>query len=192
MGKLKYPEIREMFKKSPVVSTQQITSRIKGGYAYIFLKNLVKQGKIKKLIKGFYAADDDPGLAVFCFKPSYLGLQDALSVRNLWEQETIPVIITTRKVRQGVRKIGGHNILIHRISPKYFFGFEFVKHGNFYFPVSDIEKTLIDLIYFNQNIDRQLLRQLKKKINLKKFHSYLKKYPKAFQKRVLRSIQNAY
>lgn len=56
-----------------------------------------------------------------------MGLQDALSIHNLWEQETIPIIIITRKIRQGIRKVLDLNVLIRRIDKKYFFGFDYIK-----------------------------------------------------------------
>ena len=60
-------------------------------------------------------------------------MQDALSIHDLWEQETVPVILTTRKVRPGIRQVMDNNIFIKRISKKYFFGFEYIKYGDFYF-----------------------------------------------------------
>jgi hypothetical protein len=41
------------------------------------------------------------------------------------------VIVTTRKVRIGIHEILGSNVLVHRINPKYFFGFTLLKYGEF-------------------------------------------------------------
>ncbi|EQD66731.1 transcriptional regulator, partial [mine drainage metagenome] len=80
------------------------------------------------------------------FLPFYYGLEDALSLRGFWEQETNPVIITPRKVRNGVRQFDSRNYVVRRIDRKMFFGYTFVNYEEFYIPVSDTEKTLIDLI----------------------------------------------
>ena len=155
MGKKKYSEeIEALFKKSPVVDSNSILRIIRSRkkvsqYNKQLIRNLLLAGKIRRLAKGCYTRHNDPSLAVFCFKPAYLGLQDALSMHNLWEQETIPIIITARKVRQGIRSIMGVNVLIRRIDKRYFFGYEHKNYGDFYFPVSDIEKTFIDMAYFN-------------------------------------------
>ncbi len=117
-----------------------------------------------------------------------MGLQSALSFYNLWEQETIPVILTTKKVRRGIRKILGTNVLIRNLNKKYFFGFGLLKEGSFYFPYSDIEKTFIDLVVFNQPIDKQLLKEIKKKMNFKKLEAYLKRYPEKLRIRVKKLI----
>ena len=100
MGKEKYQDkIINLFEKSPVVDYSSIKRIINNPeYAKQLIRNLVLKKKIKKLTKGFYTKHDEPSLIVFCFKPSYLGLQDSLSMHNLWEQETIPVVITSKKI----------------------------------------------------------------------------------------------
>lgn len=195
MGKEKYQKkIEELFKKSFVVNIDSIkriirkTKNIKQ-YTKQLIRNLVLKGKIKRLTKGYYTIHDDPSLGVFCFKPSYLGLQDAISFHNLWEQETTPIIITTRKIRPGIRKIIGMNVLIRRIDKKYFFGFDHFPQGNFYLPYSDIEKTFIDMVYFKEKLSKEAIKNLRKKINRKKLDSYLKIYPKRFRKRISRLVE---
>ena len=191
MGKKKYlDEIENFFKKSPVVDYGSIEKIVRNKkkvkqYVKLIVSNLLKQGKIKRLAKGYYTSRDEVSLAVFCFKPSYLGLQDALSAHNLWEQETIPVIITTNKVRQGIRRILNVNVLIRRIDKKYIFGFEYLRQGDIYLPYSDIEKTFIDMIYFKQPLDEDIINNFREKINKKKLEDYLKKYPKRFRDKVM-------
>ena len=125
MGKEKYiKDVEELFRKSPVVTYKSVEMRVKKEknvkqYTKQLIRNLILKGRIKRLTKGYYTYFDDNSLGIFCFKPSYLGLQDALSLHNLWEQETIPIIITTRKVRQGIRKMIGGNVLIRRIEQRY-------------------------------------------------------------------------
>ena len=190
MGKIKYTkEIKDFFKKSPIVSINSLKKIIlnkKGNtiYVYLVINKLIKKKEIIRLTKGYYTIHEDPTLAVFCFKPAYLGLEDALSSHNLWEQETIPIIITTKKIRPGIRVISETNVLIRRISPRYFFGFDYYKQGDFYYPISDIEKTFIDMVYFRQPIDEEVIEEFKKRINKKKLKTYLKKYPKRVRARI--------
>src|SRR3989344_1687032 len=188
MGKIKYiNNIRKFFKESPVVdieSLKKFITKKNKDYIYLLINNLLKKKEIRKITKGFYSIYEDPSLIVFCFKPAYLGLQNALSFHNLWEQETNPVIITTRELRRGIRKVFDRNVLIRRISRKYLFGFEYYKDGDFYFPYSDIEKTFIDMIYFRQPLDKEVVLEFKKKMDKKKLKLYLKKYPKKFIKKI--------
>jgi len=192
MGKEKYiREVERLFVKSPVLSHSSIErvvnskKRVKQ-YTKQLIRNLIIKGKIKKLAKGFYTSYNESSLAVFCFKPAYLGLQDALSLHNLWEQETIPVIITTRKARQGIRNVTGANVLIRRIDKKYFFGFDYYKQGEFVLPYSDVEKTFIDLLYFKEKVDKEIIKNIVKKIDMQKLKYYIRAYPKRFRERILR------
>jgi len=166
MGKRKYLDsILKLFGKSPVVDFASVNRIVKNKknvkqYTKQIIRNLVKQGKIYQLGKGLYTIHKDSSLAVFGFSPSYLGLQDALSFHNLWQQETNTLIITSKKVRAGLRKVLGVNTIIKRINPKYMFGFEYYKYPledrEIYIPYSDIEKTFIDMIW------KQILQNLLK------------------------------
>jgi len=195
MGKQKYQEqIAELLRKSPVVEYKSIERIVKNKnnskqYAKQLIRNLILSKKIKKLAKGAYTTYNESSLAVFCFK-GYLGLQDALSVYNLWEQETIPVIITTKKIRSGIRNILGSNVLVRRLDKKYFFGFDYIEHENFYLPYSDVEKTFIDLVYFRQKISPEVLSNIRSRINKAKLLKYLKVYPKKISKKVLTVFEN--
>lgn len=194
MGKQKHlPRIMHLFKESPIVSFDSVKRIVKSKknvkqYAKQLIRNLIKQGKIKKLTKGYYTSYDDVSLIVFCFKPAYLGLQNAMNFHNLWEQETNPVVISVRKLRTGIRTVFGRNILVRRINRNYLFGFEYYKDGDFYFPYSDIEKTFIDMIYFKQYLDKENIREFREKIDKKKLKLHLKRYPKKFRNKVLRFL----
>ena len=74
--------------------------------------------------------------------------------------------------------------MVKRIDKRYLFGFEYYKDGDFYFPYSDIEKTFIDMIYFRQPLDKEIILEFKKRIDKKKLKDYLKKYPKKFKAKV--------
>lgn len=192
MGKIKYiNNIRRFFKESPVVSIDSlkkfITKKNKD-YTNLLINNLLKKKEIRRITKGFYTIYEDPSLIVFCFKPSYLGLQNALSFHDLWEQETNPVVVTTRNLRQGVRKVFDRNVVIKRIDKKYLFGFEYKQDGDFYYPYSDIEKTFIDMIYFRQPMDEEVIKNFRKRIDKKNLKGYLKYYPKIFRDKVLKTL----
>ncbi len=193
MGKIKYiKDIRNFFKESPVVdinSLKKFISKKNKKYVYLLISNLLKKKEISRITKGYYTIYDDASLIVFCFKPSYLGLQNALSFHNLWEQETNPAVITTNNIRAGLRRVFGRNVLLKRVSGKYMFGFNYYKYPlenrDIYLPYSDIEKTFIDMIYFKQPLDEELTNNFREKINKKKLKDYLKKYPIKLRKRVM-------
>jgi len=194
MGKEKYQKrIDEMFRKSRIVSYASIKKIVDGKgnseYAKQLIRNLILKGVIKKLAKGFYSIEENPELLVFCLQPAYLGLQNALSFYNLWEQETIPVVITSRRVRQGIRKVTGMNVLVRRIEKKYFFGVDYTEDSSDYLPYSDIEKTAIDMVYFNEPLSRGVINKIKKRMDKQKLQVYLRHYPKRIRERVLKTFK---
>ena len=189
MGREKHlKNVLALFKKSPVVNYRSIEMIAGKQYAKQLIRNLALKGEIKKLAKGNYTIHDEISISVFCFKPGYLGLQDALSFHNLWEQETIPIIITSRRVRQGIRKVMGSNVLIRRIDKKYLFGFDYYEQSGLYLPYSDVEKTLIDMVYFNEKISGETLNNIIRKIDRKRLDSYLKAYPSRIRMKVLKYL----
>ena len=196
MGKIKHlNKVMNLFEKSEVVNFGDIERIIRDkrnaeGYAKRLINYLANKGKIKRLCKGHYTKKDNSDLAIFCFMPAYFGLQDAMSFHNLWEQETIPLIVTSKRVRNGLRKIFGSNVLIRRIDKKYFFGYEYFQEGNVALPYSDVEKTFIDLIYFKERIGDEAILRFKKEINKEKLNGYLEKYPESLRKRVEKILNN--
>ncbi len=188
MGKDKYlKKIEDLFDKSAVVNYSSIkrlmASRNKVKYYPKRIINyLISKGRIKQLTKGYYTKSENISLGVYCFQPAYLGLQDALSHHNIWEQETIPIIITGKKVRTGIRRILGKNVLLRRIQKKYFFGIEYALENGLAVPYSDIEKTFLDMIYFKEKLSEEVLSEFKKRINKKKLFLYLKRYNKNIQR----------
>jgi len=195
MGKIKYiNDIRDFFKKNIIVdinSLKRFIQKERRGEKYVhqIVHNMIEKREIKRITSGYYSIYDDPIISVFCFKPSYIGLQSALSIHDLWEQETIPVILTTRKIRQGVRDVAGSNIILHRISSRYFFGIEYKKEGDIHIPVSDLEKTFIDMLYFKQKIGSDLLKEFKKRMDKEKLKKYAKRYHKVMFSRTMGALE---
>ena len=173
-------KVRELFAKSPVVDISSIERVAGKKYAKLLVSKM--RGEIYRVTKGCYSKEDDPSLAVLCFSPAYLGLQSAMSFHGLWEQETIPIIITSRKVRTGLREIFDTNVLVRR--SEHIFGYEFYLDGKFYLPYSDIEKTLIDMVLFKERLDASVLDGFMKRLDRKRLDRYLRRYPGAVARQV--------
>ncbi len=163
--------------------------KISSNYLHVLIHNLSEKGELKKISKGAYTFKNEIQLVGFAFAPFYYGLQDALSLHGLWEQETNPVVITCRKVRTGVRQFEGSNYLVKHINRKMFFGFEPFKYADFWIPVSTVEKTLIDLAYFNEPINGDLIKSFKQKIDRKKLANLLKECSKKTREKVLKLLR---
>lgn len=182
-------ELRREFAKKPFFTIRDLkvflqNKRISNSYLFVLIHNLSKSGELKRIARGFYSFQEEIEVVGFAFSPFYYGLQEALSLRNLWEQETNPVIITPRRVRVGVRGFAGRNFLVKRIERKMFFGFETLKYYDFWIPVSDAEKTLIDFVYFREHLPKEALKEIKTKIRPVVLKNYLKKCSKKLAEKV--------
>ena len=138
-------------------------------------------GKLYTIRKGVYTFRKDIMVTGFAYSPFYYGLLSALTIRELWTQNSRPDIITIRKVRVSSIHIFndmGEAAFVHHVPAKYFFGFDIIKYGTLEIPVSDPEKTLIDLFYYKVKLPIQDYSELLKKISRKKIRKYLERYDK--------------
>jgi hypothetical protein len=138
-------------------------------------------GKLYTVRKGAYAFKKDSMVAGFAYSPFYYGLLSALTIRELWTQNSRPDIITIRKVRASSIHIFGdikETVFVHHMPAKYFFGFGIVKYGTLEVPVSEPEKTLIDLFYYRVKVADSRLQRATKEDKQKKSPQYLERYDK--------------
>ena len=182
-------DLKAHFKSQVVFTLRDAKIYLKGrklgkNYLNLLIHGLIKKGELHKITQGTYSFQTDPTLYGFAFSPFYYGLQNALALHNMGTQETNPVIVTPRKVRLGLRTIENTHFIIHRIQRPMFFGYDFVRYYDWEIPVSDLEKTFIDMVYFKQPLTEEVLNELKPKLDGKKIQEYLKRYPKNMQKQV--------
>jgi predicted transcriptional regulator of viral defense system len=161
-----------------------------GDYYKIFLSNLLKKDKINRIRYGYYSVYNDIMLTGFTYYPFYYGLENALSILKLWDQETNPVIITPLHVRTGLMQFNGRNYIVRKIARELFFGYTYVKYYDFYIPVSDREKTLIDFVYYNEKIPPELFNELKANADKKILKTYISKISEnKVRKKILNSLE---
>jgi predicted transcriptional regulator of viral defense system len=153
-------------------------------YLKMLINHLITTKEIRRISRGVYTFHDDIAVVGFAFRPFYYGLEDALSYRNLWTQATNPVVMTTGRAREGLRKFDGANYIVKRVKPSFFFGFNFIKHYEMWLPVSDPEKTLIDLVYYGHGVRDDALANLANAIDTARLDEYLKSYGKVTRKAV--------
>ena len=158
------------------------------GYYKTVINNLVKSGRLHRITRGHYTFYDEIQFAGFAFSPFYYGLEDALSLRNLWEQETNPVIITPRRVRSGLRNFEGRNYLVRWIDRNMFFGYSLIPYGNYFIPVADPEKILIDMVYYHEFLPVETKEELLNVISTGLLDEYLSRLTQKMRKRVLSTI----
>ena len=179
--------LRKELEKQPIFTMKDIKLILpKSNYGYIrlLIHNMRKKNEIFRISRGAYTFHEEMIVVGFAYSPFYYGLQQALSIHGLWEQEVNPVVITPKMIRNGNRKFSDNNYFLRRISRKMFFGFEAMNYSGFWVPVSDVEKTLIDMVYYRQHISKGLKEEFNLRVDKKKLQAHLKRVPKKYWKRI--------
>ena len=187
-------EFRSHFMKKPAFTAREAELFLENrksspGYHKLSIHNLLSRREIYRITRGVYTFQEDAQMSGFGFSPFYYGLEDALSLRNVWEQETNPVVVTPRKVRVGIRQFEGRNFVVRRIDRQMFFGYTYVAYGDFHIPVSTVEKTFIDFIYYRIEVPRELMFAILSRSSRRTINEYLREIPKWLSKKVQEKIE---
>ncbi|MHB1830458.1 MAG: type IV toxin-antitoxin system AbiEi family antitoxin domain-containing protein [Candidatus Micrarchaeaceae archaeon] len=188
-------DIRENFDDArfPVFTLTDVRVLLSGTsiskrYLKILINHMLRAAEITRISRGIYTFHDNIEVVGFAFRPFYYGLEDALSYLNLWTQSTNPVVMTGLKVREGSRKFKNSSYTVKSMRRDLFFGFNFIRKYDMWIPVSDVEKTLIDLVYYGHDARPVALAAIRKRIDLAKLDEYLSHYGKTTKKKVYSCI----
>jgi predicted transcriptional regulator of viral defense system len=120
-----------------------------------------KKGYIKKITSNYYVFSDldinDNILRIIAntiYRPSYIGLESALSFWNVIPEAVFKITsITSRKTKNVKTKIADFNY--RSIHKRLFWGYKLIRStGSDYF-ISDLEKTILDYLYLNSGINNK-------------------------------------
>jgi predicted transcriptional regulator of viral defense system len=121
-------------------------------------------------------------------KDSYVSLDSALSYYGLFEQMLRAVSsVTKRKSNKYVFQNSTYRYL--KIASKLYFGFKTENIEGYYTSIADLEKVILDYLYFKNDtysIDLLLekLEKAKKQIDFKKLFAYARKFPEATKRKL--------
>ena len=183
-------EFLRYFQAFPTFTTKDVRlfllkNKASRGYHKIFMHNMLKSGKVFSVARGHYTLHDDPFIAGFAFSPFYYGLETALTHYKLWDYVTPMSIVTTKRVKKSSIVLLGRNASVRRIQRSNFFGYSMVRYeDNMYIPMADIEKTLIDSVYFHSRFSAAVYAAMTERIDKKKLDDYLKHYSSIVKKQV--------
>lgn len=148
----------------------------------VILHRLVKQGRLKRLMRGWYSLYiTQVHWEQFACEllPSYISLEYALHYYDIIDQvPTRITLVTNKKTREFKLK---YNVLEYsHINPKFYFGYKI--QGNFL--IAEKEKAVLDELYLVSLKKRHLnIRNLNLgDINKKLFNKWLKDFPNCTQK----------
>jgi len=178
MPEIKYAEFKDKLKAATIFSFATVESKLGRAYAKTFIHGLKKKGEITNLRKGWYSFKSSPYLLTVALGKAYVGLGTAAFLHGAWNQIPNVTILSpsaSRRTRGGLRVIGGAKVAVRRISNKMYFGYErkFFDDIQEWIRVSDAEKTLIDLIYYDYPLADEIIPELEKIVDKKGLKKYL-------------------
>lgn len=184
---MKYIDFYKKFKNNLVIKT----SEIKIYFPFFDLRDLSKWQKswyIIKIRRGLYIFSDYKFntsdifyVANILNEPSYIGIHSALSYYSIIPEWVFTITsISTKRINQQNTDIW--NFDYRTIKKELFWWYNIKTIWTISFYISDLEKTILDFLYFNPNIkdfdDFEWIRfntiELSEKLNFEKVDNYLK------------------
>jgi len=185
-----------------IVTAKDIHKALGRKYSKFVLKKRVyelkKNGWLIPLRRGLYFISDissrgfvniSPVVIAGAFnKDSYVSLDSALNYYGLFEQMLRSVSsVTNLKSKKYVFQKNTYRYL--KINKKLYFGFKTENIEGYYAKVADLEKVILDYLYFKNDtysIDLLLekLQKAKDRINFRKLFTYARKFPEAARRKL--------
>lgn len=183
---MQYIELREQLKDFKIFNLSDIR-KIEADFDLRRLNEWQKKNYIKKIRQGFYIFSDleinEQTLFIIANRihgPSYISLEMALSFYGLIPEAVYGITsVTTQKTKTLKTSIGNFNY--RHIRPELMFGYEMLEYGGHSYKMAEMEKAVLDYLYFNSKIDdeesfaglRFNVAEFKEKADMEKFNKYL-------------------
>jgi len=195
---MKYQEFYQTFRKRTLISLHEIR-KIEEDFPKLNLKNRSGKWYIKPIIKWRYIFADivvDENILFYIsnniYDPSYISMEMALSYYHLIPEWVFTVTAVSSKKTQAFDTLFG-KFTYRSIKENLMFGYTLKKTWNLTYKIAEIEKAVLDFLYFRPDIttpiDFEELRfdcyEFMQQANIPKMQKYAKQYPsQIFQKKV--------
>lgn len=195
---MKYQEFYQTFKKRILISLNEIR-KIEEDFPKLNLKNRTEKWYIKPIIKWRYIFADvnvDENILYHIsnkiYDPSYVSMEMALSHYNLIPEGVFTVTAVSSKKTQAFDTLFG-KFSYRSIKENLMFGYTLKKIWNLNYKIAEIEKAVLDFLYFRPDITTEKnFEELRfdsyefiQQANITKMQNYAKQYPSTtFKKRV--------
>lgn len=200
---MQYLDLKSQLKDFPVFSTKDI-EKVDLSFHKQRLSEWQKKDYVKKIRQGFYIFSDLQinekilfTIANRIYEPSYISLEMALSIYGLIPEAVYGVTSVTSQNTKNIKTPVGDFIYRH-VQPDLMFGYELREHDGHHYQIAEVEKAVLDYLYFNSKINdnesfegmRFNISELKEKIQMEKFNKYLEAFhSKALEKRAKKFLQ---
>jgi len=183
---MQFLDLKTQLKNFPIFSIRDI-EKADLSFHKQRLSEWQKKGYVKKISKGFYIFSDLEinettlfTIANRVYEPSYISLEMVLSIYGLIPEAVYGITsVTSQKTKTLKTPVG--DFIYRHTQPELFFGYELKGHDGHHYQIAEIEKAVLDYLYFNSNIkDEESFKgvrfnasEFKGKVNMEKFNTYL-------------------
>ncbi len=184
-----------------IVTTDDIYKTLGARYSGFVLKKIIfeikKRGWLVPLKRGLYFIADitsrgfagiSPFVIASAFnKDSYVSLDSALSFYNLFDQMLrTTTSITTHRSKKYVFQ--GNTYRYLKIKKDLYFGFTIESREGYYIKIAELEKVILDYLYFKNDTYSldfliEKLKKAKNKIDFRKLFDYAKRFPETTKRK---------
>lgn len=194
---MQYLDLKNSLKDFPVFSIKDI-EKVDLSFHKQRLSEWQKKGYVKKIRQGFYTFTDLEmdekilfTIANRIYEPSYVSLETALSIYGLIPEAVYGVTSVTSQNTKNIKTPVGDFIYRHT-QPELMFGYELREHGGHHYQIAEMEKAILDFLYFNSKVNdnesfegmRFNTSEVMEKMHMEKFNKYLSAFNnKALEKR---------
>lgn len=183
---MQYLELKTQLKDFLVFSIKDI-EKIDSSFHKQRLSEWQKRGYIRKISNGFYIFTDLPiseqilfMIANRVYKPSYISLEMALSIYGIIPESVYGITSVTSKKTKKLKTLIG-DFVYRQVKPELMFGYELREYKGHYYQIAELEKAILDYLYFNPKINddesfegiRFNISEIKERIDLDKLNNYL-------------------
>ena len=141
--------------------------------AAVYANRMQKKGLLFRIEKNRLSVSDDIFIVASQLGfPSYLGLSTALYLNNVLPQIIDRIYIISPKQKRQMM-IFDTDIIFIKFKPDMMFGYKKIRKGNSFVFVSDLEKTIIDILISRRYFNLGSVIQALKKADTEKLACYL-------------------
>jgi predicted transcriptional regulator of viral defense system len=178
MPRHKYSSLIERLRGASIFTYRFVEDAVGEDYAKLLIHRLRKKGEIDMIVRGVYTFKRSPYMVVKAIPRGYVGLGSAAALHGAWDQATVVTVLSpsvSSLIRGGMREVGGHKVLLRKISDRMYFGYEYIYLDEIgeLVRVSDPEKTLIDIIYYRYPFSQDILPRLAKMADRRRLTEYI-------------------
>lgn len=163
---MNFLEFRKALTAFPVFSYSDI-KKVTPGFDRRRLVEWQAKNYIKKIRNGYYFFQEKDINENFLlhisnkiYKPSYISMATALSYYNLIPEGVFLITgLSTKKTMLFETPLGNYEY--RTIKQELFFGYRLIKLGEYNIKLAEVEKAILDFLYFNKINDQQSLAALR-------------------------------